>query len=115
MRWQRLVLVLFMAVAVIAGAWVLAGAADPGQTVRVDAPPTFPATAAPPTTLSADEQRRMIDNLTGQRLCDAPPVELTDEMAHTIERTLSTLPLPPTVPSDTPGGVINVHRPLVPC
>ena len=59
--------------------------------------------------------RQVVDNLTGRPLCDAPPIELTEEQKREVEKTLSTAPIPPTVPADTPGAVSNVHRRLVPC
>jgi hypothetical protein len=116
MRWQRLGLAVFMAAAVSGGALVVTRGSGPGHTLRVETPPTLATPAAPPTTLSGDEQiRRIIDAVTAQPLCDGPPVELSDAMARAIEKTLSTLPLPPTVPSEAPGDVVNIHRPLVPC
>jgi hypothetical protein len=113
MRWQRLRLAVFLTAAGIAGAWTLTGAQDAGQIVRLDAPASQ---SVPTTALSMEDMiRQAIDSLAGQALCEAPPVELTEEMKQAIEKTLSTLPMPPTVPSDTGGAVTNIHRRVVPC
>jgi hypothetical protein len=121
---ERVWLAVFLAAAAIAGARVVTDRPKPEKTVRVEVPLqpiegpsawlTDPTASTAP--LSIDElMRKVTDNLAVRPLCDAPPVELTEEQKQALERTLSTVPIPPTVPADTPGAVSNVHRRLVPC
>ena len=121
MRRERLWLAVFLLAAGIGGAWVATGIPDPAQTVRTEAPGVPPAGAAPvqvtdpvPAASGDDVMRRAIDSVTGQQLCEAPPVELTEEMKRIVEEALAKAPIP-TVPPDTPGGVTNIHRRLVAC
>ena len=125
MRGQRLGLAVVLAAGGVGGRWIWTSGPDPAQTVRVEAPPsqptdgqpawfTDPSAPAPPVGIE-ELVRQVTDSLAGRPLCEAPPVELTEDQKREIERTLSTAPIPPTVPTDTPGAVINIHRRLVPC
>lgn len=110
-----------MAAAGIAGVWIMTD----GQVARVDAPASEPADprpagitdgSGPGTGLSIDDMmRQLTDAMAGRTFCDAPPVEMTDEQKQLLEKVLSTLPPPPTVPGQTDGDVINIHRHVVPC
>ncbi len=120
MQWQRLGLAVLLAAAGIAGVWVVTDSQDSGQTVRVDAPASQPADAQPagiPAGLTINDIRRQLNEaMAGQRFCEAPPVEMTEEQKQLVEKIQSTLPPPPTVPGDTASGVVeNIHRRVVPC
>ena len=125
MRRQHIGLAVCLAAAAIAAAWVLTDTPEEAETVRVEAPAPGPApgppawftdATRPAAPLNIDElMRQATDNLTGRPLCDAPPIELTDEQKREVEKALSTAPIPPTVPPDTPGAVSNVHQRLMPC
>lgn len=116
MQPQRLVVAVFLAAAGIAGVLVMTDTQEGGQAVRVDSPASQPADARPAGQSIEDMMRQLTDAAAGQRFCEAPPVELTEEQKQLVERIQSTLPPPPTVPgADPANGVINIHRRVVPC
>jgi hypothetical protein len=122
MRRERVWVALFLVAAGIGGTWVATEIPEPAQTVRTQAPVSQPAGGTPaqftdasaPAPSIDDVMRQAADSVTRRPLCVAPPVELTEEQKRIVDEALSKAPIP-TVPPDTPGGVINVHRRLVPC
>ncbi len=122
MRRERVWLAVVLVATGIGAAWVATDIPEPAQTVRIETPASQPARGTPvqvtdpsAPALSVDDiMRQATDNVTGRPLCDAPPVDLTEEQKRIVEEALSKAPIPP-VPPDTPGGVINIHRRLVPC
>ena len=124
MRRRYVGLAVVLAATAVAGMRVVTDAPGPATTVRVEGPSqplvgpaaglNDPAASAAP--LSLDElMRQGIERAKSQRFCAAPPITLTDEQKQAIERTLSTLPVPPTIPGATPGAATAVQRLLVPC
>lgn len=105
----------FLMAATIAGAWVLIGTPNASQTVRVDAPVSQPTTPSPPTLAIDELLRQALHNATNRPLCEAPPIEVSEDLGREVEKALATAPVPSTAPSDAPAGVINVHRRMVPC
>ncbi len=122
MRRERVWLAVFLVAAAIGGARVTTDIPEPAQRVRIEVPASQPANGPPvqftdpsAPVLSIDEvMRQATDNVTGRPFCDSPPVELTEEQKRIVEEALSKAPIP-AVPPDTPGGLINIHRRLVPC
>jgi hypothetical protein len=108
----------FLGAALIGGAWVLTDRPGPRPAVAVRTTGQSTTTS----TLTADQViGRIIDDVMRRPLCEAPSTTLTPEQQEAVEKTISelmtTMPPPPTVPSDStvPEAVTNLHRRMVPC